>query len=132
VGQAPEAPWLGHGFGREILGAAFEPLTPQRPNFPALRHAHNTFMDMALEVGAVGLAALLGLLLALARRYGAMLRDPRLAPLGMMGLALLAGFVVKNLTDDFLHRQNSLVFWALNATLLGLARSAARADAQAD
>jgi O-antigen ligase len=127
-----EAPWLGHGFGREILGAAFEPLTPQRPNFPALRHAHNTFMDMALEVGAVGLAALLGLLLALARRYGAMLRDPRLAPLGMMGLALLAGFVVKNLTDDFLHRQNSLVFWALNATLLGLARSAARADAQAD
>jgi hypothetical protein len=35
---------------------------------------------------------------------------------------------VKNLTDDFLHRHNALVFWAFNAMLLGLActRPAAR------
>ena len=30
-----------------------------------------------------------------------MLRDSELAPLGIMGLAILAGFVVKNVTDDF-------------------------------
>jgi O-antigen ligase len=125
-----EAPWLGHGFGREILAPAFEPLTPKRPNFPELRHAHDTFIDMALQVGVVGLAAFVALLAALAWRYAAMLTDPRIAPLGIMGLALVAGFVVKNLTDDFLHRQNSLVFWALNAALLGLARSATRADAR--
>jgi hypothetical protein len=65
------------------------------------------------------------LLAALARRYRAMLADPVLAPLGMMGLALLAGFIVKNFTDDFLHRHNALVFWSLNAMLLGLARSTA-------
>jgi len=52
-----------------------------------------------------------------------MLREPALAPLGMLGLALLAGFVVKNLTDDFLHRHNALVFWSLNAMLLGFARA---------
>jgi hypothetical protein len=27
--------------------------------------------------------------------------------------------VVKNLTDDFMHRHNALVFWALNGMLLG-------------
>jgi hypothetical protein len=43
-----------------------------------------------------------------------------------MGLCVLAGFVVKNLTDDFMHRHNALVFWALNGMLLGLARARSR------
>jgi len=118
-----EAPWLGHGFGREILATSFEPLTPPGVNHPELRHAHDTFIDMALEVGAVGLAAFVLVLALLVRRYVGMLAEPRLAPLGMIGLALIAGFVVKNLTDDFLHRHNALVFWSINAMLLGLARS---------
>jgi O-antigen ligase len=118
-----EAPWLGHGFGREVLASSFEPLTPPRVNHPMLRHGHDMFIDLALETGVVGLVAFAALLAALARRYRAMLRDPALAHLGMLGLALLVGFVVKNLTDDFLHRHNALVFWALNAMLLGLARS---------
>jgi O-antigen ligase len=123
-----EAPWLGHGLGREVLASSFEPLTPRGVNHPVLRHGHNTFIDIALETGVVGLAAFVMLLVGLARRYRAMLRDPALAPLGMLGLALLAGFLVKNLTDDFLHRHNALVFWAFNAMLLGLActRPAAR------
>jgi len=119
-----EAPWIGHGFGREVLAPAFLPLTPAGVHHPALRHGHNTFIDIALEVGIVGLAAFVALLAALARRYRAMLGDPAAAPLGMIGLALIAGFVVKNLTDDFLHRHNALVFWALNAMLLGLASRA--------
>ena len=35
------------------------------------------------------------------------------------GIALLAGFIVKNLTDDFLFRSNAKEFWALSALLLG-------------
>ena len=116
-----EAPFLGHGFGREVLASTFSPLTPRGVHHPEIRHAHDTFLDIALEVGAIGLALFLALLAALARRYAAMLRDAELAPLGCIGLALLAGFAVKNLTDDFLYRQNALVFWALNAMLLGLA-----------
>jgi O-antigen ligase len=130
-GEFVQAPWLGHGFGREVLAPVFIPLTPKEANHPQLLHGHNTFVDMALEVGVVGLAAFVVLLAALARRYRAMLADPLLAPLGMIGLALLAGFIVKNFTDDFLHRHNALVFWSLNAMLLGLARSTAlRAAAQ--
>jgi O-antigen ligase len=117
-----EAPWLGHGFGREILASAFIPSTPRGYEHPELRHAHNTFIDIALELGVVGLAAFMILLAALAREYWRLLRDGVAAPLGIMGLALLAGFVVKNLTDDFFYRHNALVFWAINGMLLGLAR----------
>jgi O-antigen ligase len=122
-GSFREAPWLGHGFGREVLASTFSPLTPKGVNHPEIRHAHDTLIDVALQVGMLGLAAFVALLLALARHYAAMLRDAELVPLGIMGLALLAGFLVKNVTDDFLHRQNALMFWALNAMLLGLARS---------
>jgi len=118
-----EAPWLGHGFGREIAAPAFMPLTPNTAGHPILMHGHNTFLDVAIQLGVVGGAIFALLLAMLARRYVALLGDPASAPLGMMGLALLAGFVVKNLTDDFFHRHNALVFWALNAMLLGFAAS---------
>jgi len=55
-------------------------------------------------------------------------RDDVLAFVGVVGLSLLAGFVVKNLTDDFLFRSNAKEFWAMLAILLGLgARLSTRA-----
>jgi O-antigen ligase len=122
--QFAEAPWLGHGYGREIAAPAFLPLTPNVPGYPALLHGHNTLIDVALELGGIGLAAFAAMLLALLWEYRSFLAQRELAPLGIMGIALVAGFVVKNLTDDFLHRHNALVFWALNGMLLGLAQAA--------
>jgi hypothetical protein len=124
LGQVAQAPWLGHGYGREIVAPAFSPLTP--PAYPELRHAHNVFLDAAIELGVPGLAALVAMLAALALAYARMARHASTAPLGVLGFAVLAGFVVKNLTDDFMHRHNALVFWALNGMLLGLARARSR------
>jgi O-antigen ligase len=122
-----EAPWFGHGFGREIAGTRFLALTPKGGlHHPPMLHSHNLFSDVALQTGLVGLGLFLLLLAALAREHWRWLHDARVAPLGIVGLTLLAGFVVKNLTDDFLHRHNALVFWALNAMLLGLAQGARR------
>ena len=126
--QIRQAPWLGHGFGREIVASAFVPLTPRVADHPEIRHAHNVFLDVAIELGVVGLVTLVALLLMLVREYRGFLRRPDVAPLGVLGLTLIAGFVVKNLTDDFMHRHNALVFWAVNGMLLGLGRTARRAD----
>ena len=124
ITQAGEGPWMGHGYGREIVAYAFKPLTP--PAYPELRHAHNVFLDVAIELGLAGLAVFVAMLAALALQHVRALRRAESAPLGVLGLSLMAGFVVKNLTDDFMHRQNALVFWALNGMLLGLARARSR------
>ena len=126
VSRFLEAPWIGHGFGREILEEAFLPLTPQGVNHPELRHGHNVFLDVALQLGAIGLALFIALLVALVREYAGWLARVEIAPLGVMGLALVAGFVAKNVTDDFFHRHNALVFWALNGMLLGFGRGFGR------
>jgi O-antigen ligase len=119
-----EAPLLGHGFGREVLAKDFIPHTPIVLNHPQIRHGHNVFVDTALSLGIIGLALFVALLWQLAAEYAGYLRRAEVASLGMIGLMVLAGFVVKCLTDDFLHRHNGLVFWALNAMLLGLGRGA--------
>jgi O-antigen ligase len=112
-----EHPWIGYGFGKTILG---EELKSEFGD-PLLSHAHNVFMSQWLQTGAVGLALFVALLAALVARYVRFLRsrDDTVALLGIIGIALVAGFLVKNLTDDFLIRATGKEFWALNAALLG-------------
>jgi O-antigen ligase len=79
-------------------------------------------LNIALQLGLVGLALFAAVIGLLAREYWRLLLDAAVAPLGVIGLALLAGFLAKNLTDDFLHRHNAQVFWALNGMLVGFGR----------
>ena len=116
------APWFGHGLGREIREAAFLPETPSAAGHPPVRHSHNMPLNIALQLGIVGLGLFAAVIALLAREYARMLLDSAVAPLGVIGLALLAGFLAKNLTDDFLHRHNAQVFWALNGLLVGFGR----------
>lgn len=110
-------PWQGYGFGRKILAAE---LTRELHD-PLLAHAHNVFVSQWLQVGAVGLAAFVSLLAGIAWRMVTFLRsrDGALALVGLIGLSLLAGMVVKNLTDDFMFDSNGRAFWCLMAVLLG-------------
>jgi O-antigen ligase len=112
-----ERPWAGYGFGKSILADELR----HDLQLPELSHAHNVFMSQWLQTGAIGLAAFLALIAALVARYLRFLRsaDDALAFLGVIGIALVAGFLFKNLTDDFLIRSNGKEFWVLNAALLG-------------
>jgi len=112
-----ERPWTGYGFGRRILARQ---LTRELDN-PMLVHAHNVFASQALQSGLPGLAFFAAMLAALALRYLRYLRsrDHALAVAGLIGLAIVVGFVVKSQTDDFLYRSNAKEFWALAAMLLG-------------
>ncbi|MBK9705402.1 MAG: O-antigen ligase family protein [Betaproteobacteria bacterium] len=117
VERIRERPWTGFGFGRGIIGDELRAALRD----PLLAHAHNVFVSQWLQTGAPGFALLVALLAALATAHAASLRsaDPTRALLGVIGLSLLAGFVVKNLTDDFFFGSNAREFWALNAILLG-------------
>jgi O-antigen ligase len=111
-------PLTGYGFGKSILAQELR----SELHDPMLSHAHNIFMSQWLQTGAIGLGAFVALLVALFWRYAQFLRsrDDALALLGLIGIALLVGFLVKNLTDDFLFRSNGKEFWALSAAVLGL------------
>jgi O-antigen ligase len=112
-----ERPWTGYGFGKSILQDELRLALHD----PILSHAHNLFASQWLQIGIFGLVGFIALLAALAWRFIAFLRarDDALALIGLIGLAMLVGFVVKNLTDDFLVRSNAKEFWALCAMLLG-------------
>jgi O-antigen ligase len=112
-----ERPWLGYGFGKSILREELRSTL----NNPMLAHAHNLFVSQWAQTGAIGVITLLGLLAAIAWRYLSFARsaDGTLAALGICGLTLLAAFLVKNMTDDFLVRPTSKEFWAINAMLIG-------------
>mgnify|MGYP001764554227 CR=1 FL=1 len=111
----------GHGFGREVIERHFRERMAGA-GYEFATHGHNLFLNTAVSLGALGVAVLTALLMALALEHGRNLARPGTRVLGAIGLALLAAFLVKNLTDDFFNRHNALVFWALNGLLLGLGR----------
>ncbi len=125
-------PWTGFGFGRAILASELR----SELGDPLLWHAHNMFGSQWLQTGAIGLALFLAVLGGLVWRYVRFFRasEDALAIVGIIGLALLAGFVLKNLTDDFLFRANAKQFFAFNALLIGwgtrLERSGSRTPAE--
>jgi O-antigen ligase len=128
AGAVAERPLLGHGFGHEILADRFRvAMGPRDDEFAT--HAHNTFLNAAVSLGVVGLAILVAMFATLALAYRRLLAHPSTRFIGAIGLAVLAAFIVKNLTDDFFVRQNALVFWAVNGMLLGLGHRLAAARA---
>jgi O-antigen ligase len=112
-----ERPWTGFGFGRAIIGDELRTALHD----PLLSHPHNLFVSQCLQTGLPGLLALVGLLAAFAASYAAAYRssDGTRAVLGIVGLSLVVGFIVKNLTDDFFFGPNAKEFWAYSAMLLG-------------
>jgi O-antigen ligase len=121
---AAERPLHGHGYGREIAGDRIERSLGPGTSVH-IRHAHNVFIDAVIQLGAIGIAIFLAMLAALAHAYARVRHTPWGAPVAITGLALLATFVVKNLTDDFFYRPASLTFWAMNGMLLALCVRAA-------
>jgi O-antigen ligase len=123
LSEIAEHPWIGAGIGKWSTRDAFQ------ANFhDAVRlHAHNVFLNRALATGLPGVAAFVALLAATVLAFWRLARsvDARTAALGAAGLALVTGVVVKNLSDDFLVRQNALLFWSLVGAALGTASSRA-------
>jgi len=115
VERIGERPWLGHGYGRGILGRDFV----ARFKGDILNwHGHNMFLNAAMSGGIVLAAALVALLAVLAV---ALVRGSRASPVCAFVLAVLAAAIVKSLTDDVLIREASLLLWSLAGMALGVA-----------
>ena len=118
-----EAPWIGHGYGRGILELQFRTgVTPGVDN-PKHTHAHNTPLNVLIQGGLVGLALFAWMAGALVREMAAGLgAGPPRRYAATLGLVLVAGFAIRNMTDDFLVRHNALLAWSLAGAVLGALR----------
>ncbi|WP_118182384.1 O-antigen ligase family protein [Paraburkholderia phosphatilytica] len=112
--------WRGVGFGKPLPGMAYRAempasllqLEPQAPT-----HAHNLFLNTWLQTGFIGLALQTMLLLALVARFW---RLRKMEPwVCAAGIALVAGMITKNTTDDFMWQTTILAFWSFAGLLLG-------------
>ena len=114
-------PLVGTGFG---IGSAKSVLDAQHFEDPQLWHAHNIFLNYGLQKGIPGMIALLVVFVAIAKEFISIYRssDETCSKLGAAGLAIVAGIVVKSMTDIHLGRNNSLLFWALIGMILGYGR----------
>jgi len=120
IEQIAERPLTGYGFGRGLLR------DPLHAEFRALDghlwHAHNIVLEALIQVGVPGLvllAFLLGMLAHEGWRY-ARTADERTMACGIALIAVLAGMLMRNMTDTLFVRQNSLLFWGIAGVLLGL------------
>jgi O-antigen ligase len=122
-----EQPLMGSGLGRQAMRKAQPDLVPSSD--PTFWHAHNVFLNAGISMGLPGVLALVFLFGALLACYAHLLRIPvptaRLV--GIAGIAMIAGVIGRNLTNDFFVRDGALLFWALNGALLGLGTRLARA-----
>ncbi|HVE48704.1 MAG TPA: O-antigen ligase family protein [Casimicrobiaceae bacterium] len=118
-----ERPWLGYGYGLHIIGSEIG----AQVGDPKVRHPHNLFLGQWLQTGAIGVALFVAMLAAFAARFLAFVRsrDLALARIGALGLAVLAAYCTRNLTDEFFIRANGKILFAAIAMLLatGVLRS---------
>jgi O-antigen ligase len=126
AGRVMEHPLMGKGFGRETMKKAYPELRPK--DTPALWHPHNLPLNYGIAMGLPGIAALVLVFFSLARRFWQLSRseDALIAMAGICGVALVAGVFVRNLTNDFFHRDLALLFWAIAGMLLGYASHASK------
>jgi putative inorganic carbon (HCO3(-)) transporter len=129
IGQNP---LIGGGFGRETMKKSHPDLLPEGNE--SLWHAHNVFLNYGLEMGVPGMVALAWLFFSLLREYWRSYNssDDRLKWLGVAGIMLVTGVVLRNLVSDMFVRDAAILFWSANGALLGFGcrRSAQEGDSR--
>lgn len=122
IREAERHTWIGVGFGKPLPGIVYRGEVP--PSLlaaepQALTHAHNLFINTWLQTGVIGVVLQTMLLLCLVASFWRLRRtDPWLCA---AGIALVAGMIAKNTTDDFMWQTTMLAFWAFAGLLLGCA-----------
>lgn len=123
------APLTGTGYGQRIWPQLNTDLLERHP---LASHAHNVFLNKAVQMGLPGLVSFAALLLA---AIAALLRELHRAPdmtgraLASAALAMTAAMVMRNMTDDFWERSQAALYWAI--VTLALVRPQSAPSSQA-
>lgn len=120
AGRIMQDPFRGIGLGRHSFSKAFPEF--RRTHQPLLWHAHNMFVDLTLQLGLQGLAAIILLLVVLLVSLW-----PRAPPrpgdwtaaFAAAASVMVAGFCVRNMFDDFFVDDTGMMFWMLCGLALG-------------
>lgn len=116
---AMDHPLTGYGFGRGML---HEPLLRATGN-PMLWHSHNLFIDAAMQTGLPGLLLLLvlhGSIVVAGWRFSRSGND-HTAACGVALVAIVAGMVIRNMTDLVSLRHVALAYWSVVGVLIAWA-----------
>ncbi len=120
LGAIAEHPLKGIGLGRHSFAKAFPEFRMQHQ--PLLWHSHNMFIELALQMGVQGLLAVLLMMILLGLWLWPRCPPPPGDLVGHFQAAvavMLAGFALRNLTDDFFVKDSALLFWLLAGLALG-------------
>lgn len=119
--QIKQRPLTGAGFGRGATKGEFL----QHFGDANFWHAHNLVINYALQLGLGGIVVLALVFGALGKEFWGMYRSENHGArmIGIAGIALIAGILTKNITDDFFVRQHSLLFWAIVGMTMGYGKT---------
>ncbi|MCF8031744.1 MAG: O-antigen ligase family protein [Desulfarculaceae bacterium] len=118
--QIKKDPFLGIGLGRHSFSKAYPEF--RRTHQPLLWHAHNTFVDLTLQLGVQGLIAILlimGVLVWALWPHSPPQGGQTAVAFGAAAAAMVIGFCVRNLFDDFFVDDTGMMFWLLAGLALG-------------
>ena len=114
-----ERPVTGAGFGRMVLG---EELVRQQQD-PNHSHAHNIFLNYALQLGLLGPIVLVLLFYSVVSELRKMMRSSNrdLRILGIAGISIVGGIFVQCMIEDVFVQHMAMQFWALMGISFGYA-----------
>lgn len=104
-------PFTGFGFGRHNFKKAY-PEFYKKYKYYQLWHCHNSYLDLALQLGLPGLAVFLGLILtAFTAAFNQWRRAGPLKDWGAVGMLILIGFTARLFWDSFYIDEHIRLLW---------------------
>lgn len=118
-----ERPVTGAGFGRMVLS---EELVKQQQDRNH-SHAHNIFLNYAVQLGLLGPVVLVFLFYSVVRELWGMVKSSNrdLKILGIAGTSIVGGIFIQCMIEDVFVQHMALQFWALMGMSFGYAMNKA-------
>jgi len=126
-----KTPWTGIGFGRENFKLGFADFVEHYKKFQ-LYHCHNTYFDLALQIGIMGLLAFLLMAYAgLNMSFSIWTRAGPAKAWGAAGFLCLVGFMLRIMWDSLYLDEHVRVLWLVLGVVFAASRITEQEDGEA-